>query len=118
MMNKKAEFLAELKKAVGLDAWITVMQKFGVSLTDEEIQMLQGGGEAMNFPTMIWMWYPVAATAPWKAANIYLAAPGKLRGFRQKIMYSPMNISTWYPVLAMFARRCRDCCVSTVPSGF
>ena len=46
--DKKAKFLAELKKAVGLDAWITVMQKFGVSLTDEEIQMLQGGSHELS----------------------------------------------------------------------
>ena len=46
--DKKAEFLAELKKAVGLDAWITVLQKFGVSLTDEEMQKLQGGSHELS----------------------------------------------------------------------
>ena len=46
--DKKAEFLAELKMAVGLDAWITVLQKFGVSLTDEEMQKLQGGSHELS----------------------------------------------------------------------
>ena len=46
--DKKAEFLAEIKKAVGLDAWITVLQKFGVSLTDEEMQELRGGSHELS----------------------------------------------------------------------
>ena len=46
--NKKGEFLSEIKKAVGLDAWIAVLQKFGVSLTDEEMQKLQEGTHELS----------------------------------------------------------------------
>ena len=46
--DKKDEFLAELKKAAGLDGWLGVLKKFGVSLTDEEIQKLQGGSHELS----------------------------------------------------------------------
>ena len=46
--DKKDEFLVELKKAAGLDGWIAVLKKFGVSLTDEEMQKLQGGSHEIS----------------------------------------------------------------------
>ena len=46
--DKRDEFLTEIKKAVGLDAWIAVLQKFGVSLTDEEMQKLQEGTHELS----------------------------------------------------------------------